>query len=348
MVSPPDSADSIQEQVEDEAVFHTPPEHHVSNLSSSEDQNLDDLCAEGLRTDHVGDGSDRQKNVRVLEGRLDDEYESKRIRVQGEELDGETVPVGETEPIVIELEGNGAVSDTEVIVLDSADSLDIISEGGVEGSTVELVRESTKDGMPEIDAIDENYELGKNCESIEDFGVNKGEKPNENSDLSGSLDSGKIEEEIVKLKCIVENGCTKRRQESGVGGSEEVVKVTEDGKMPKHCYGDGGPRTYSKRIEEIDQFRYIDEGDVERRQKGRTGASGSAGRRQLPASMKEKEKNVGAGERKSGLLEFLDVLKVVVDDMHGGIGDVDFLETAKRRGLIFPRARWWPCEVDDE
>ncbi|KAL2239150.1 UNVERIFIED_CONTAM: hypothetical protein Sindi_0556200 [Sesamum indicum] len=350
MVSPPNSANSINQQVEDEAVYHTPPEHHVSNLYSSEDQNLDDLCAEGLRTVHAGDRSDRQRKIRVLEGQSDDEFESKRIRIQREELDGETVPVGETEAIVVDNQGNVAISDTKVIVLDSADSLDTISEDGVEVSTVDVVQsigEFMKDGMPEVDAIDGNHELGEKCKSMKDFHVNKGENSNENSNLSGSLDSSKIEEEIVKLKCILEYGCTKRRQASGVGVTEEVVKVAEEGKMPKHGNGDGGPRTHPKRTEEIDDFHYIDGGDGEMRQNGTTGGDSSAGRRQLPASMKEKEKNVRAGERKSGLLEFLHVLKVVVEDMDGG-EDVNFLETAKRRGLVLPRARWWVHEVDDE
>ncbi|KAI3469029.1 hypothetical protein Pfo_025692 [Paulownia fortunei] len=356
MVSPPGSASSVHQQVEDDTVFHTPPEHHFhSHLSSSEDQNLDGLCAEDVRTVDVDNGSDR----------------SKKVRVSGEEF-GETVPVGETEVMVIEIEGNEGDRDAEVIVLDSADSgeematsnlaeesLDIISEDGIEVNTIDGVRkvgELMKDGVPEVDAVDGNHELGKKCESMEDIQVSIGKKRDENSFSSGSLDSGKIKEEIVKLKCIVGNGCIGMRHESGVGGSEKVVKVTNNEMMPKDGHGDGGLKTDGKRIEEIDEFRYVGGADVQRRWKGRTGRAvgGSGRRRQLPVSLKGKEKNVGGGnvletvESKSGLLDFLDVLKVVVGDMDGGCEDADFLMTAKRQGLTFPRARWWPPEGDDE
>lgn len=144
------------------------------------------------------------------------------------------------------------------------------------------------------------------------------------------------------------------RQQSGVGGSEKVVKITKHAKMPKDGHQDGGRKTDGQRIEEIDEFWYT--GDADRRWKGRTGRAigGSGRRRELPISLKGKEKTVGGGnvmetvEKKIGLLKFLDVLKVVVGDIDGGTEDVDFLETAKRRGLTFPKARWWPSEGDDE
>ncbi|KAK6117473.1 hypothetical protein DH2020_048800 [Rehmannia glutinosa] len=299
MVSLPGSDTSVQQQVEDDAaVFHTPPEHHLpSYFSSSEDQHLDELAADGVRNVDVG--------------------------------------IGETEAIAIEIEGNEVVREAEIIVLDSADSgdemattnlaedsTDIISKDRIESRTIDVVRKIH-------DAIDGNQRLGKKLESMEDIQADKGKKrPLENSDKS--------KEEIVKLKCTVVNECSEMRRESGVGGSEKVVKVTKHEKIPKDGNGDG------KRIEEIDEFRYVSVGD--------RAVGGSGKRRQLPASLKGDYQDVGGEkvvetvESKSGLLDLLDVLKVVVGDTNGDREDVDFIRTAKMRGLTFPRPRWWPAE----
>ncbi|KAH6757422.1 hypothetical protein C2S52_023443 [Perilla frutescens var. hirtella] len=105
--------------MDEDAVFHTPPEHHShSHISSFEDQNPNELCVEGLRI--TGDRSDGNMSVRVQEAGLYDELEAKRVRVvPREKFDGETVPLGETE--VVESEG---IRDTEVIDLDSRDFVD--------------------------------------------------------------------------------------------------------------------------------------------------------------------------------------------------------------------------------
>ncbi|EYU21303.1 hypothetical protein MIMGU_mgv1a012741mg [Erythranthe guttata] len=81
---------------------------------------------------------------------------------------------------------------------------------------------------------------------------------------------------------------------------------------------------------------------------------GEKKRRKLPASLfYTRAKNVeGSGTSNGGLVNFVDILKVAVgggEDGGGGAAgeeDVDLLETAKRRGLTFPRPRWWPPEGD--
>ncbi|GFZ02053.1 hypothetical protein Acr_15g0006620 [Actinidia rufa] len=61
----------------------------------------------------------------------------------------------------------------------------------------------------------------------------------------------------------------------------------------------------------------------------------------------EVQKNVNGGSaRKNGLL---DALKWVAGEMgEGSEVDFDFLETAKSRGMTFPRPRWWPPEGYDD
>ncbi|KAG8374640.1 hypothetical protein BUALT_Bualt10G0017000 [Buddleja alternifolia] len=374
MVSLPDSVKSVHQQVDDDAVFHTPPEHHLhSNLSSSEDQNLDELCAEGARTVGLGDVSDQLRKVKVSEWGLDDESRLKKIRVSGVELDGETVPVGETEVIVLTEENEG-VNDTEVIDLDSVDSgeqtatINLAEDSGdaIGNDSVEFCKndlekqrigELTKDGVLEVDATDENHELGKKCVPMVDEIVNiGGEEPYQNRDSNECLDGRKAEEEMIKFRRIVDNGCVEMRLETGVGRSEKVCKVTNDETESNDGYANEGLRIGRISIEEIDKFMSVPGGDVERRWKGKTNKTfdGAERRRQLPVTMKGKEKSVGGEglvktvETKSGLLDFLDVLKVVVGDMNGDSEDVDFLETAKKQGLIFPSPRWWPPDGDDE
>ncbi|GER52542.1 microtubule-associated protein 70-1 [Striga asiatica] len=82
--------------------------------------------------------------------------------------------------------------------------------------------------------------------------------------------------------------------------------------------------------------------------------SGLGRKRHLPVTLEGKGKSVegqSSGETmesKKGLLDFLNVLRVVVGDKDCGGEDVEFLETAKKRGLTFPRPRWWPDKGDDE
>ncbi|KAH6818006.1 hypothetical protein C2S51_001609 [Perilla frutescens var. frutescens] len=358
MITPPGSSSSFhQHMMEEDAVFHTPPEHHShSHLSSSEDQNPNELRAEGLRISEAGDRSDGTTSVRVSEAGLADEPAAKRVRVvPGEEFDGETVPLGETE--VVETEG---IRDTEVIDLDSGDSVgeeraasilaegstDVAGEGGGEAGSISC---STKDEVTKFVAINGSHVLGGNCGCAEDIGVTRDDKTNEDSDSSGSLDSDRIEGEIAKLKHTVGTRCDEVKLNSDVGVSEEAVKISEEAKMPKDSHRDGGVRSNGKRIEEIEEFRYT--GDVNGRCEGGIGrpAGSFGGRRQLPPSLKGKEKDVVENsEKKSGWLDLLDVLKAVFGDTDGGGEDVDYLKTAMRRGFSIPKARWWPSDENEE
>ncbi|KAI3707399.1 hypothetical protein L6452_25880 [Arctium lappa] len=74
------------------------------------------------------------------------------------------------------------------------------------------------------------------------------------------------------------------------------------------------------------------------------------GKRRLPLSVNGRDQNNGEkGDycRHEAFRNALDrVLKMLVgepkDDCHDE--DIDFLKTAKRRGMTFPRPRWWPPE----
>ncbi|KAL7140409.1 hypothetical protein ABFS83_09G119000 [Erythranthe nasuta] len=288
MVSLPATSGSSRQQSEEDPVFHTPPEHHNhSQLSSSEDQNVDELLSRA-----VGDGGCcRSEKVRVSDGELEDEADSHKLMALIDELERDTVPVDETENIdetqVIE-----TVDIDEVIVADSDDAGEDLD--GIDVNRGEIRTE-------DLDGIEVNRGEIR-TEDLDGIAVNRGENRTreENTCSTGSLNSSRIEEDIRNMKSD---------------------RVREDEKI---C-GDGCPK--------------LDDGKKKRRK--------------LPASLFDtRAKNVERSSTSNGgLVDFQDILKVAVggggeDGGAAGEEDVDLLWMAKRRGLTFPRPRWWPPEGD--
>ncbi|CAA2973878.1 Hypothetical predicted protein [Olea europaea subsp. europaea] len=122
----------------------------------------------------------------------------------------------------------------------------------------------------------------------------------------------------------------------------EVPKIGESkGGEKAHKNSDGkGRPDIAKNDEEIDKFKYVTFADLTR----------GKGKKEFGEG---KEKNVrgeevvGNARTKNGLfmdlLEVLKMAKAVVGDADSKCKeDVDFLEMATRRGLSFPKPRWWP------
>ncbi|KAL1535161.1 hypothetical protein AAHA92_31247 [Salvia divinorum] len=162
IVTPPESQSSVGESIlEEDSVFHTPPEHHSrSQLSSSEDQNpnVDDRRRQVLddeqeskrfRGDHEFDSqkpNDRMRKLRALEAGMDNEPESKRIRsVAG---DSKTVPLGETE-----IEEDDGVHSTEEMAEGGGENCD--SSRSFKGKAVEECAEMPKAGDDGGERIEE-------------------------------------------------------------------------------------------------------------------------------------------------------------------------------------------------
>ncbi|CAA0828578.1 Unknown protein [Striga hermonthica] len=320
MVSPPASVTSTQQQAEDDAVFLTPPEHHLPSYFSADDQNLDESPSDHARP------LDRHGKARIdrsSDRSLDDGIDPHEARVPAEALGGETLPADETEAVSDETEAHrGAHDETEVIVVDSTDSggagnlnddsVDIIRAGDID--IVPKTFELPKDGVPKVKGNQGDRWLEDNVKALEDIRVNRSKELHENG--------------------------------HSVNGSELSEKIHTDGNL----------KTKGKSIEEIDKFRYVSERDGQgSRKRAASDVSGLGRRRHLPVTLEGKGKSVegqSSGETmesKKGLLDFLNVLRVVVGDKDGGRGeDVDFLEMAEKRGLTFPRPRWWPDKGDDE
>ncbi|KAL3817973.1 hypothetical protein ACJIZ3_003878 [Penstemon smallii] len=307
-----------------------------------------------LRMIPLPESSDFEWNrIRASEGGLSDDSHSKKIRVSESEediieviavestdSDEETVNLGhdgvEVHKIDVigenqELRKDGQfLKDVEVgkgkKVCENSDSDGSLGSSKIDEQIAVESTDSDEETVNFGDVLWENQELIKDGKSLKVVEASKGKKVCENSDSNVGLGSSKIDDEIARIKSILGKGCNKKRGDSGVGGFVET-KVTEDS-----AKGKGGL------INGVDE-----KADVERRGK----------RRQLPASIKGKEKNMGVQNvvetvgTKSGLLELLDVLKLVAGNTGGDdCEDVDFLETAKKRGMTFPRPRWWPPEGD--
>ncbi|GER25731.1 (Dimethylallyl)adenosine tRNAmethylthiotransferase MiaB [Striga asiatica] len=319
MVSPPASVTSTQQQVEDDAVFLTPPEHHLPSYFSADDQNLDGSPSDSARP-LVRHGKARID--RSSDRGWDDGIDPHEARVPAEALGGETIPADETEAVFDETEApRGAHDETEVIVVDSTDSggawnldddsMDIIRAGEI--VVVPKTGELPKDGLPKVKGNHGNRRSEDIVEALEDIRVNR----------------------------------SKELHETGhsVNGSELSEKIHTDGNL----------KTKGKSIEEIDKFRYVSARDGQgSRKRAASDVSGLGRKRHLPVTLEGKGKCVegqSSGETmesKKGLLDFLNVLRIVVGDKDCGGEDVDFLETAKKRGLTFPRPRWWLDKGDDE
>lgn len=222
--------------------------------------------------------------------------------------DEDTVPVCETEPIDGEIGGGKS----EVVVLDS-DSEEEMGVGVESGKGKGKVLGGNGSGG-KCEARD--VEMDKECR---------------NGDGSGS---SKVEGEIAKRKADVFHLCdagnSKANRDSGVNRDTGNVRRR------------GG--TSDNGFDEIDKFWYNGGGDAERRMKLSKGGV----KRQLPVSIQGK-KNDGV-KKKHELDDVVKILEMfVADDEHGGGGseDVDFLATAKKQGIVFPRPRWWPPEGGD-
>lgn len=141
---------------------------------------------------------------------------------------------------------------------------------------------------------------------------------------------------------VCENAATNVDDLDKSGVCENVTKNIEDLDKSGVC------ENATKNIEDLDKFKYVHSGSVDQCAKGRVGV-----KRELPFSIRTKEKNVGVSKSGSSnsvndriLNDLFHVLKMVVTKFDDGYEDPDsdFFKTAKRRGLSFPRPRWWPPE----
>ncbi|CAI9759474.1 unnamed protein product [Fraxinus pennsylvanica] len=183
---------------------------------------------------------------------------------------------------------------------------------------------------------------------MENGGVAEKDEVPENAESNGGSKNGDVQKDGLD-EMVVENS---KSCKSGKISESNAVKVIEGEKA--HIIGTGeGSLGSFKSAEEIEKFKCVPSAAVVgRKGKERIGGGGVSvnGKRELPPSIKGKEKNVRGEEvvenvrsKNELLMDLLEVLKVKV-----GVEEVDFLKTAKRRGLTFPKPRWWPPEGFEE
>lgn len=407
LVTPPQSSASLEQSVAEEAVvFHTPPEHHpLSHLSSSEDQNQHDFCAE--------------------------EPAAKVARVTaGEEFGGDTVSLGETE--VVETEevvfggglddsvGNGGLVNDGVAKVDGVTGnhelggeienvVDIggemkpndengVSSGVFDSRKIEMDKSCLKVRL-RISGFDKGVEITKNAEKItndaemqKDGHMNEGPKEKITKDAEmkkdGCANEGvKSRGKRSKKKARDAEKQKDGRKNEGVRSSGKRSKKRKFGRRNEVASSSG------KKIVEIEEFRFVSEVDGKRRKlptslKGKEKDAGECLDKSngLPPLLEAKEKDFGEGLEKSNELvewqpssvgkedfgkslesksvaipsekekdvgeslkknsnwqDFMDLLKQVNPFLDRGNEDedVDWLQTAKDRGLICVKYRIW-------
>ncbi|XAR54895.1 hypothetical protein NMG60_11030225 [Bertholletia excelsa] len=103
-----------------------------------------------------------------------------------------------------------------------------------------------------------------------------------------------------------------------------------------------------KNVEDLDKFKYDSSISVIPSKN----ISDVGSRRELPSSISGRANNAGIEMRSStsdaksqGWKDLLYALKMVAKEKDNGFDEgADFLQTAKRRGLIFPRPSWWSAD----
>ncbi|KZV50708.1 hypothetical protein F511_19620 [Dorcoceras hygrometricum] len=348
IVSLPDSSDKSADRNssrEEDAVFHTPPE----------EQNPDESSSDGARSIDLKARFRKKKRLRISGVEIGDELTSKKNKVC-EELNGDTVPIDDTEMITTELDENEGIrklpETVDLLSTDSGDdSLEKIAESvfrdakEVERGKLEETEGVVEKFMHDCDTGNGNDVLMTTCEHVENVKANKYEMPHKNDTCYGTIGNNKS----------VGNGCVEMR-DSGMGGDEEFGNITEVENVNKETREVAGWRIARKSIEDIDKFKYVGDRENGGLRNTRVRAVGGVGRkRELPMSLKGKEKNMGDGDVAANsvgtktrmLKDFLHAFNLVVGEAEEGCGDTDFLEIAKSRGMTFPRPRWWPSEGDE-
>ncbi|OIT33977.1 PREDICTED: uncharacterized protein LOC109205317 [Nicotiana attenuata] len=320
MLSLPSSDSVSQSSPHDNEEFETPPEHNNSNSQpyfSGSDELKPSTSTAAVDFQHNGDDTDAVNNDNSAAVDLGNDSDDlgfeermrKRIRVSDEDLDLKSSVRRKDErgQIVIEIDQTQDV-DTEVVI-ECEENVKVYERRIQRNADSSTVKMSERD--------DEEGDRGEKRENGE-RGVDDVEK------LNGI---GYVEMHLNGMK-------------NGVSG------------------GDGGGRGVdSMNLDEIEKLngvcaKEMHSNGIAERVHGDGGGVGSVeGRRELPLSMRGGDKNVGLVEevgrrvvKNTKFKDLVEAFSMVVGDVSGGDKNVDFFETAKARGLSFPRPRWWPPE----
>lgn len=319
MVSLPDSQNDLVTPHEDED-FQTPPEHSNSQHSSKDDQAPAAPKTPGDRI--TGGGGDCGGEAMEVDDWCADGQQGVDL---GKDSDSLGFPTMKGNP---EIDGGVGVSrvdccsgDDRIEVAEVCDD-ESRKIGGLEGE-VSVSRVCTE----KLGTGTSNDAMMVDAEQTEIEKVGAGKLDSEFKDVCVGLTNRLITPNVsdkMPVRELEETGCVGVSVEKSVRKLEESGLISKSNKTGEN--GHGG--LASKSIEEIEKFKYV----------------GTRGRRELPFSLCAQENTV-EGEssvaKKRILKDLLDGLKLVIGEVGDGAEGVDFLETAKRRGLTFPRPRWW-------
>ncbi|KAA8526006.1 hypothetical protein F0562_007894 [Nyssa sinensis] len=326
MVSLPDSSKADSSPHED---FRTPPEDSL--LESSEEQ----------RKTTAGDALAGQK----ING-VSDKNDSAAMAVYSCTGTDKTVDLGKDSDNL----GFSGVKSTQLIGGGGAVS-GVPCSGGVDAVNVSEVSE---DELTKYSALRGELNEGHSFEPR----PKKLKVSEKNSGLeSPNVCLGNNEPVIVETNRNENAGTEVLESEfeeiaEGLGFGEDTMNVGPQLKETEESMGlrkadqlskNGEGFSVKKNIEDLEKFKYVSSGGINRH-----GGEdkGFGGRRELPSSISGQAKNVGkesglgSSSAKHQLLkDLLDALKMAAKKLDDGSEDVDFFETAKRRGMTFPRPR---------
>lgn len=371
MVSLPDSEDDelpIDENAPTEnEEFQTPPEdHHPSSSSSQGDPRRTPTLAVDERVDMervtVDDGCrDEELGVENLKlsksvemegggdhgaleadcvqrddevaaelkkfGVYDDESEEpalKKIRVSAEDGDSMAIASAVVDDDYDEFinsdldieEGDEEIVPNEDIILIDVDSTEEESEDDNHDEVSKNGGKGCPDGKSNKELEDEMFKFGRSHGNVS--------KPREEEGVR--LDNGG--------RSVLRNGYLALKESEQELRNNRGKVLGENGKEVSDCMN----------REDIDLFNYYgcgsDNGDHRWKEVVRR-------KRELPLSMREKGNDMGKKEKISNLdvknlswKELLDASAILLKKVDHASKDVDFLETAERRGMSFPQPRW--------
>lgn len=271
-----------------------------------------------------------------------------------------------TSTAAVDFQHNG--DDTDAVNHDNSASVDLGNDSddlGFEERMRKRIRVSDEDlnVKSSVRKIDEKGPTVIEIDQTQDVGTEVVMECEENVKVYERRIQRNADSSTVKMSERGDEEGDGEKHENGERGVDNDEKLNGVGYVEMHLNGvkdgvsGGGRGVESMNLDENEKLNGVcakeihSNGITESGGAGVSDCGGVEGRRELPLSMRGGNKNVGLVEevgrrvvKNTKFKDLVEAFSMVVGDVSGGDKNVDFFETAKARGLSFPRPRWWPPE----